>query len=183
MDPLEVGQALSSIYEHFQYLDNQIASLTQNLATVSLNQSQPRNIRPSTLSVSSPEASLSLEPCLPTPSRYAGDPHGCRGFLNQCDIQFELTPSRFSSDRSKVAYIITLLTGDALAWASPIWEQKPELIQDFPRFKKEFKQVFDTPGRNITAASFSFSHFSGSQTGCKIRSGFSDHRGRDGLER
>ncbi|XP_072524059.1 uncharacterized protein [Salminus brasiliensis] len=48
---------------------------------------------------------------------------GCRGYvLLQCSLAFEQQPSCFLSERAKVAYIISLLTGRALAWATPVWE-------------------------------------------------------------
>uniref|UniRef100_A0A3B1JT63 DUF4939 domain-containing protein n=1 Tax=Astyanax mexicanus TaxID=7994 RepID=A0A3B1JT63_ASTMX len=39
-------------------------------------------------------------------------------FLLQCSLFFEQQPSRFPTERSKVAFIISLLTGKALAWAT-----------------------------------------------------------------
>ncbi|CAI9559502.1 unnamed protein product, partial [Staurois parvus] len=55
---------------------------------------------------------------LPPPPRFSGDPKACRGFINQCSIHFELAAHHFSTDCSKVAYMISLLSGEALAWAS-----------------------------------------------------------------
>ncbi|MEE6513357.1 hypothetical protein FKM82_020926 [Ascaphus truei] len=106
--------------------------------------------------VSLPGSSRAVGPCLPAPNRYAGDPHECRGYLNQCKMQFELSPSRFPTARSRVAYIMSLLNGKALAWASPIWEREPAMTRDYSRFLREFRQVFDTPGRQITADSSLF---------------------------
>ena len=43
--------------------------------------------------------------------------------LSQCSLIFELQPSSFPSDRSKIAYIITLMLGRALSRAMAVWEQ------------------------------------------------------------
>ncbi|CAI9532168.1 unnamed protein product, partial [Staurois parvus] len=55
---------------------------------------------------------------LPPPHHFSGDPKACRGFINQSSIHFELAADHFPTDRSKVAYMISLLSGEALAWAS-----------------------------------------------------------------
>ncbi|KAK3515956.1 hypothetical protein QTP86_020264, partial [Hemibagrus guttatus] len=52
------------------------------------------------------------EPRLPPPQRFSGDPSACDGFLTQCSLTFDLQPSSFPSDRAKIAYVITLLSGN-----------------------------------------------------------------------
>ncbi|CAI9570881.1 unnamed protein product, partial [Staurois parvus] len=54
---------------------------------------------------------------LPPPPCFSGDSKACRGFIKQCSIHFELAAHHFPTDRSKVAYMISLLSGEALAWA------------------------------------------------------------------
>jgi len=60
------------------------------------------------------------EPRLPPPQRLSGDPSACCGFLTQCSLTFE-QPSSFPSDRAKIAYVITLLSGKALSWVTAVW--------------------------------------------------------------
>ncbi|CAI9618844.1 unnamed protein product, partial [Staurois parvus] len=55
---------------------------------------------------------------LTPPPHFSGDPKACPGFINQCSIHFELAADYFTTDRSKVAYMIFLLSGEAMAWAS-----------------------------------------------------------------
>lgn len=68
--------------------------------------------------VSKVATSAQTEPKIAAPVHFPGDPEHCRGLLNQCMIYFELTLQRYSSEKSKVAYIMALLQGKALAWAS-----------------------------------------------------------------
>ncbi|MEE6520632.1 hypothetical protein FKM82_018556 [Ascaphus truei] len=89
-----------------EFLDQNSQWMEQLQRTVQMMTNQapciPTDPLPSV--VSAPAArpiNAASEPRLPTPNRYGGDPPGCRGFLNQCDIQFELMPSRFLSQRSK----------------------------------------------------------------------------------
>ncbi|XP_063805039.1 uncharacterized protein LOC134983236 [Pseudophryne corroboree] len=84
---------------------------------------------------------------LPAPNKYAGNPKLCRGFLIQCDIQFELQPQNFPSARTKIAYIVSLLTGSALSWVSPLWERSDPLLTDYVKFVSAFRRIFDEPGR------------------------------------
>ncbi|XP_036007772.1 uncharacterized protein LOC118567234 [Fundulus heteroclitus] len=56
------------------------------------------------------------EPRLTPPEPFGGNPDQCRAFLTQCEIHFELQPSSYPTDRSKVAFVISLLTGKAKLW-------------------------------------------------------------------
>ncbi|XP_036845748.1 protein LDOC1-like [Oncorhynchus mykiss] len=66
----------------------------------------------------------SREPHLPPLESFNGEPSTCLVFLAQCALIFELQPSYFPSDRSKIAYLITLISGRALTWATAVWEQQ-----------------------------------------------------------
>ncbi len=92
---------------------------------------------------------------LPHPKRYDGSPGRCNGFLTQCSLDFELQPSKFTTARSKVAYVITLLSGKALAWATALWEQSPQpaICSDYSCFIEEMRRVFDHPVSGREAAS------------------------------
>ncbi|KAK3559268.1 hypothetical protein QTP86_009932 [Hemibagrus guttatus] len=85
------------------------------------------------------------EPRLPPPQRFSGDPSACDGFLTQCSLTFELQPSSFPYDRAKIAYVITLLSGKALSWATAVWKAQAPFCSSYARFVEEFKRVFDHP--------------------------------------
>ena len=40
---------------------------------------------------------------LPPPEHYSGAPHSCRAFLVQCELAFDLQPSAFPTEKSRVA--------------------------------------------------------------------------------
>lgn len=86
-----------------------------------------------------------MEPRLPPPRHFSGDPSACDGFLTQCSLTFELQPSSFPSDRAQIAYVITLLSGKALSWATAVWKAKSPFCSSYMAFEQEFKQVFDHP--------------------------------------
>uniref|UniRef100_A0A8B9L0P6 DUF4939 domain-containing protein n=1 Tax=Astyanax mexicanus TaxID=7994 RepID=A0A8B9L0P6_ASTMX len=89
----------------------------------------------------------------PSPAMYAGAPEGCRGFLLQCSLVFEQQPSRFPTERSKVAYMISLLTGRALAWATALWEQASPDCDTGTGFAAAMRQTFYNPVGGREAAS------------------------------
>lgn len=49
-----------------------------------------------------------------------GEPTNCRSFFIQCEVVFLLQPRTYASERSKVAYIISLLSGRARDWDAAV---------------------------------------------------------------
>ncbi|KAL6488396.1 hypothetical protein MHYP_G00021370 [Metynnis hypsauchen] len=86
------------------------------------------------------------------PERYAGDPETCRGFLLQYSLVFEQQPSRFPTERSKVAYMISLLTGRALAWATSLWERASPDTASGESFMRAMRTTFHNPRGGREAA-------------------------------
>uniref|UniRef100_G3NES4 Retrotransposon gag domain-containing protein n=1 Tax=Gasterosteus aculeatus TaxID=69293 RepID=G3NES4_GASAC len=76
---------------------------------------------------------------------YSGDPRTCRSFLSKCSLIFELQPSSFQSERSKVAYIVSLMSGRAGTWATAVWEQQTPICSSLAAFMAEIKKVFESP--------------------------------------
>ena len=93
------------------------------------------------------------EPNIVSPRPYDGDFNRCRGFLAQCELLFTHQPSRYSSDGSKIALVMSLLVDEALSWAIAAVEGNPALINDFSLFKREFQAVFNHPVDGKDAAS------------------------------
>lgn len=86
---------------------------------------------------------LHVETKLTAPQRYDGEPRGCRGFLTQCDLAFELQAITYSSERARIAYVITRLSGRALEWATPVWAKQGPVCATYRAFKTEMLLVFD----------------------------------------
>uniref|UniRef100_A0AAV2MFI9 palmitoyl-CoA hydrolase n=1 Tax=Knipowitschia caucasica TaxID=637954 RepID=A0AAV2MFI9_KNICA len=69
-----------------------------------------------------------FEPRAPSIEKYDGSPGTCRSFLTLCSLTFDLQPTSFASQRSRVAFIITNLTGRAREWATAEWEKQSEVF-------------------------------------------------------
>ncbi|KAL0165999.1 hypothetical protein M9458_037843, partial [Cirrhinus mrigala] len=97
---------------------------------LSLHQCQPSS---TTLASGSPMA---------LPACYSGEAAKCNGFLLQCTLYFEMQPQRFPTERSKTAFITSLLSGRALDWADALWQAENPIIGSLTSFVKHFKEVF-----------------------------------------
>lgn len=74
---------------------------------------------------------------------FSGVAENCSGFLAQCTLLFEMQSQCFTTDRAKVEFIISLLSGRALQWAKTIWEQAGPVSQTLNAFLTQFKEVYD----------------------------------------
>lgn len=89
----------------------QVSELTQQIQQLTSPAAQPAPSVPQAV----PEPSYQLEHCLPVPESYSGEPNFCRAFLTRCSMHFSLQPCTVEMDESKVAFVLTLLSGSA-AW-------------------------------------------------------------------
>ncbi|KAG1927362.1 retrotransposable element [Pimephales promelas] len=85
----------------------------------------------------------SPEPRINNPPVYLGEATQCRSFLTQCEVIFSLQPLTYAKERTKVAYVISLLAGRAREWAAANWEAERECVFSFALFKDEMIRVFD----------------------------------------
>ena len=123
------------LLEQFHGLSTKQQATTVTTQTVSY---------PATSGASPQSTPASQEPRLPPPERYAGDPGSFWPFLSQCSFTFELQPSLFSLDRARTAYLITLISGRALAWATAVWEQQSTVCLSLQEFLAEVRKVLDS---------------------------------------
>lgn len=135
----QIEGALNHCSSQCQDFKSSIQELTQKVSQLTLSASAT-----STASLHASSAlSRFTEPRMPPPERFSGDASTCRAFLTQCSIQFSLQPSAFPSEETKVAYVISLLTGQALRWATAEWERGSAIRFSFSDFAAELRRVFD----------------------------------------
>ncbi|KAJ8007840.1 hypothetical protein DPEC_G00098370 [Dallia pectoralis] len=127
----------------YQALLAQFQALAASL-TPTAPPANPSNMVPEPASAP-PAAANPHEPRLPSPERYDGDPETCRSFICQCSLIFQLQPSTFPTERSRVAYLVTLTLGRARAWATAIWELQSSVCFSYEEFTAELRKVFDSP--------------------------------------
>ena len=89
---------------------------------------------------------------MPAPERYDGDLGLCRSFLLQCSLVFELQPQTYPTHKSRIAYLIGSMRGEALAWAAAVWERGSAVCADYFAFTNDMRKVFDHPVRGREAS-------------------------------
>ncbi len=84
------------------------------------------------------------------PATYSGEVNACSGFLLQCSLYFELQNHQFVSDRAKIVFIMSLLSGKALQWVESFWNSRSPLVRSLDDFVDHFRDVF---GKSTSAIS------------------------------
>lgn len=135
---------LSAAARGFSTLSEQLKELSNRLDQVTPHHEAPTS--------SGGAASFEREPHTATPPTYNGDPNTCRSFLQQCSLVFALQPRRFSSSTSKVAYVLTLLTGGARDWGMAAWGAKAPFTFSFEALEEEMLKLFDRSLKGDMAA-------------------------------
>lgn len=88
---------------------------------------------------------------LAQPEKFDGSADKCKGFLRQCSIYFSHQPDAFNQESAKCAFMMSLLTGKALEWATAVWDNE-QIQKSFKYFSQQIKEVFEYPagGRHIS---------------------------------
>ncbi|KAJ8282443.1 hypothetical protein COCON_G00049620 [Conger conger] len=142
-------QQLDSFAQQLRAVSDCLANLTVTLQTANPNFGTPPF---STAAAPTAPPAPVREPRLPPPEKYAGEPGECQAFITQCQLIFQLQPSTFPTERSRVAYIITQLTGRAKKWGTAAWEAGLPCVQTSGLFMEEMKRMFDRSRHGREAA-------------------------------
>ncbi len=76
------------------------------------------------------------------PGNFSGEAAACSGFLLQCSLYLEMQPQLFSTERSKIAFIYSLLSGRVLQWAEALWNADSPQVNSLESFVEHFREVF-----------------------------------------
>ncbi len=137
-----------------QALVSQVSELTTQLQRLQTEPvQQPTESNPPASAIPD-QAVRFIEPRLPPPAFYSGEPQQCRSFLAKCSLYISLQPSSFPTEESKIAFVITLLSGGAALWGTTVWEQKLPCCTSFQSFSEEIRKVFDRAASGREAARF-----------------------------
>ena len=149
------SEALQQLSQQQTAILNQVSALSAQFAT--LGTPAPPANPPASINAAShqapPLATPAKEPKLAGPKPYEGGFKEYRGFMLQCEFVFELQPSMFSTDASRVAYITTHTAGEALRWIQSYLTSNPTIKHNYARFEEEFRRVFDHPVDGLDAGS------------------------------
>uniref|UniRef100_A0A670YWH9 DUF4939 domain-containing protein n=1 Tax=Pseudonaja textilis TaxID=8673 RepID=A0A670YWH9_PSETE len=65
------------------------------------------------------------------PEKFSGQMDMFPAFWGQCQLFMSLRPEDFPNDRAKVEFIISLLSGQAAKWATPLLTQDSPLLDNY----------------------------------------------------
>ncbi|KAK3521198.1 hypothetical protein QTP70_000476 [Hemibagrus guttatus] len=78
----------------------------------------------------------SESPRLALPEKFDGSADRCHGFLRQCEVFFSHQPGMYHEDGTKCAFLLSLLTGKALEWASAVWDADLLIRASYSHFEE-----------------------------------------------
>lgn len=93
------------------------------------------------------------EPKIKDPETFNGTRDQLNAFITECMLVFELQPSRFPDDRTRVGYMVSLLRGTALMAVRPHLSAttRPLFLLQYTNFVEYLKTNFGDPDEKGTA--------------------------------
>ncbi|XP_070800861.1 protein LDOC1-like [Pituophis catenifer annectens] len=88
---------------------------------------------------------------VPVPDKFDGNQAMFPAFLGQCQLFISLKAEDFLTDRDKVGFMISLLSGAAAHWAMPLLVQASPLLDDFRGFCDHLRLMYKDPIKTQTA--------------------------------
>ncbi len=142
MNPAEVSQLQAAFAYQSELLKNYQEQLNK---LQSANDHLTHYIR----SLPSPSTSTVR---LALPDKFDGSAGQCRGFIRQVHIYVESQWDQFSSEGSKCTFLMSLLSGKAIDWASAVWEADSRFQSSFEYLLQQLSEVFEYPegGKDIS---------------------------------
>ena len=82
------------------------------------------------------------EPRVSLLDKFDGTRSKFRGFVNQIRLITALQTERYPTEESRVGLVGTLLTGQALSWFAPLFEERSPILNNFKMFLEAFAEAF-----------------------------------------
>ncbi|XP_069482577.1 protein LDOC1-like [Ambystoma mexicanum] len=93
-----------------------------------------------------------LLPMALTLGKYGGTSKRLKEFLEDCAVYFAFLPHTYAKDHTKVGFMISNMTGNGLAWATPLVTHNNPMLQDHGAFLMLLRQTFEQPEITHVAA-------------------------------
>ena len=143
----QLQQDNKTIHQENSQLRLQMDQLQATQASTQASTSAPATIttqaEPST-SVKAPKISL--------PDKFDGNRRKFHGFVNQVKLVFQMQPNTYHTDKIKIGFIGSLLSGPALNWFALLMEWSSPLLSDMKEFSAQFEATFGDTDKARTAA-------------------------------
>uniref|UniRef100_A0A672Z5U3 CCHC-type domain-containing protein n=1 Tax=Sphaeramia orbicularis TaxID=375764 RepID=A0A672Z5U3_9TELE len=149
------GVSLVIVHTYHEDKTNQILKINHTMQRILAHlesgnhvPTQPVRMVPAASSMPPPaEPTVSVpprsSPQLAPPDKFSGQSGDCRTFIFQCDLHFKLFPVIYETEYTKLAFIISHLTGRAAEWATSEWDRGSTACQSAEAFFVALRRVFD----------------------------------------
>ena len=124
--------------------------LRQQMEQFRLTQASTPTPAPQAIHVQTPTPAK--EPKISMPDKFDGNCQKFRGFVNQVKLVFQMQENTYHSDKIKIGFIGSLLSGPALDWYSGLMERSSPLLSDMTNFSTRFEASFGNTDKARTAA-------------------------------
>lgn len=100
-----------------------------------------------------PTYSSKPEPKVKDPETFHGNRNSLSAFITECELVFELQPSRFTDERTKASYMISLLRDTPLLAIRPLMsaEPRPAMFNDHKLLVEYLRTSYGDPDEKGTA--------------------------------
>lgn len=125
----------------------------QMFAMMSLLTQSIANSRQDARESTSGPHSTSKEPKVKDPETFHGHRNSLNSFLTECELVFELQPSRFQDDRTKISYMVSYLRDAPLLAVRPLLQEnpRPEMLEVYTDFIAYLRSNYGDPDEKGTA--------------------------------
>ncbi|KAI2645252.1 Transposon Tf2-6 polyprotein [Labeo rohita] len=77
------------------------------------------------------------------PDKFDGTAELCKGFVRQVKLYFDHQGDKFATEETKCAFLMTLLTGKAIDWASAVWDSDAQFKRSVDYFLDQLREQGD----------------------------------------
>uniref|UniRef100_A0A670XYW5 DUF4939 domain-containing protein n=1 Tax=Pseudonaja textilis TaxID=8673 RepID=A0A670XYW5_PSETE len=125
-------QFQQQLQDENQTLQQQVAQLTAQLALLQAHAAPPPP-----------------PPCrkchVAVPDKFSGQPEMFPAFMGQCQSFIAMRPEDFPDDQAWVGFVISLLSGSAARWATPLLLKNSPLLSDYQGFWQHMRHMYEDP--------------------------------------
>ncbi|KAL0156998.1 hypothetical protein M9458_048244, partial [Cirrhinus mrigala] len=89
------------------------------------------------------------QPKISLPDKWDGSDARCDVFLTNLSLIFEFQPSRYPTDRSRIALLVSLLTRQAAEWAAAVLKANSDSAHSYPAFTTQLRAAFQHPESEV----------------------------------
>uniref|UniRef100_A0A670YV68 DUF4939 domain-containing protein n=1 Tax=Pseudonaja textilis TaxID=8673 RepID=A0A670YV68_PSETE len=124
-------QLQQQLQDENQTLQQQVAQLTAQVALLQAHAAPPPSPHRKC-----PEA---------VPDKFSGQPEMFPAFMGQCQLFMAMRPKDFTDDRAQVGFVISLLSGSATRWATPLLFKNSPLLTNYQGFWQHMRHIYEDP--------------------------------------